>query len=391
MPWRESSPMTERLAFIQACVDRRARIIDVCERFGISEKTGHKLLRRFRLEGIPGLADRSHAPHHPVFAVAPAIAARIVALRRQHPLYGAAKLRDWLCQHDPGVRWPAASTIGELLKRDGLIRARRRGRGASARVLSGRTVATAPNVVWTADFKGQFHLASGPLCYPLTLLDLHSHFLLRCTALPSVALRPTHRHFVAVFREFGLPDVLRTDNGVPFAQPNALGRLGALAYWWIRLGIRPEHIRPATPAENGAHERFHKTLKAHTVHPPAASLTAQQRRFDRFRTEYNTERPHASTPAHRPPATRYAPSRRPYPESLPPLGYDGATAVRRVDGSGVIKWRLTPIFLSINLAGEVVGLYDGPGDALRIQYGTLALGDLELHTRHFVPNVRWIG
>jgi transposase InsO family protein len=311
--------MTERLAFVQACLDRRTRIVDICAQFGISEKTGHKLLRRFQRDGMAGLADRSHAPHHPVFAVAPAIAARIVALRRQHPLYGAAKLRDWLGQHEPAVRWPAASTIGELLRREGLIRARRRARGSTTRVLHGRTVATGPNVVWTADFKGQFHLASGTLCYPLTLLDLHSHLLLRCTALPSVALAATRRHFLTTFREYGLPDVLRTDNGVPFAQPNAVGRLGALAYWWIRLGIRPEHIRPATPAENGAHERFHKTLKAHTVRPATPSLAAQQRRFDRFRTEYHTERPHASTPAHRPPATQYTPSRRPYLEPLPPL------------------------------------------------------------------------
>jgi transposase InsO family protein len=383
--------MTERVAFVQACLDRRTRIVDICAQFGISEKTGHKLLRRFRREGLVGLADRSHAPQHPVFAVAPGIAARIVALRRQHPLYGAAKLRDWLCQHEPAVRWPAASTIGELLKREGLIRRRRRAHGAAARVLHGRTAATAPNVVWTADFKGQFHLAGGPLCYPLTLLDLHSHFLLRCTALPSVALAPTRRHFAATFREYGLPDVLRTDNGVPFAQPNAVGRLGALAYWWIRLGIRPEHIRPATPAENGAHERFHKTLKAHTVHPAAASLTAQQRRFDRFRTEYNTERPHASLPAHHPPATTYTASPRPYLEPLPPLLYDGAAAVRLVDAHGVIKWHGTPIFLSSNLTGELVGLYDGLGDTLRIQYAALTLGNLELPTRRFVPEVRWTG
>ena len=383
--------MTERLAFVQACLDRRTRIVDICARFGISEKTGHKLLRRFRLEGVAGLADRSHAPQRPVFAVAPAIAARIVALRRQPPLYGAAKLRDWLCQHEPAVRWPAASTIGDLLKREGLIRARRRARSASARALSGRTAATAPNVVWTADFKGQFHLRGGALCYPLTILDLHSHFLLRCTALPSVALPPTRRHFIAAFREYGLPEVLRTDNGVPFAQPNAVGRLGALAYWWIRLGIRPEHIRPATPAENGAHERFHKTLKAHTVRPAAPSLLAQQHRFDHFRAEYNTERPHESTPDHRPPATTYAPSPRPYLERVPPLIYDGATAVRRVDRGGAIKWHATAIFLSSNLAGEFVGLYDGPGDTLRLQYAALTLGDFELHTRRFVTNIRWSG
>src|SRR4029079_430549 len=178
------------------------------------------------------------------------------------------------------------------------------------------TAATAPNVVWTADFKGQFRLGTGTYCYPLTLLDLHSHYLLRCHALPSTAVHTARARFVRAFTEYGLPEVLRTDNGVPFAQPNALGRLGALALWWIRLGIRPEHITPATPSENGAHERFHKTLKAHVTHPVARTMAAQQRGFDTFQAEYNFDRPHASLPNHQPPAQCYAPSPRPYPRRL---------------------------------------------------------------------------
>jgi putative transposase len=169
MPWKESCPMSERLRFVQACLDRRVRIAEICEQFGISEKTGYKVLARFREQGEAGLAERSSARAQQAHRIDPTVAARIIALRRQHPLYGAAMLRDWLVEHEPGHRWPAASTIGDLLKRAGLIRSRRRQQGAQrARFESGRTVASAPNVVWTADFKGQSRLGNGAYCYPLT-------------------------------------------------------------------------------------------------------------------------------------------------------------------------------------------------------------------------------
>jgi putative transposase len=385
--------MSERFAFIQACLDRRAKIVEICERFAISEKTGHKWLARFRAAGEAGLIDRPHAPHRRAHPLEATMAAEIVALRRKHPLYGPVKLRDWLIQHEPTRRWPASSTIGELLKRAGCIRSRRRQRPAErARFASGRTEATAPNVVWTADFKGQFRLGTGAYCYPLTILDLSSHFLLQCVALATTAVAPTRQSFMRLFAEYGLPEVLRTDNGGPFAQANAIGRLGALAFWWIRLGIRPEHTRPATPSENGAHERFHKTLKAHATQPGSASLGAQQRRFNRFRAEYNTERPHASTGAHRPPAHTYRASPRPYPATLPPLLYPTATAIRRVDHGGVIKCHNHPIFLSSNLAGQDVALTEtNDDDRIRISYAALILGDFDPATNRFTPNVRWDG
>lgn len=384
--------MSERLAFIQACLNRREHIAAICARFQISEKTGHKWLARFREAGEAGLVDRSHASRAHANRVEPGLAAQILALRRRHPLYGPAKLRDWLMHHVPLERWPAASTIGDLLKREGLVRSRRRARTAAhARLVGGRTRASAPNVVWTADFKGQFRLGMGAYCFPLTVLDLHSHFLLRCTALASTAIAPARASFRRLFLEYGLPEVLRTDNGVPFAQPNAIGRLGALAFWWVRLGIRPEHIRPATPSENGAHERFHKTLKAHTAQPPARSFAAQQRHFDRFQAEYNTERPHAATVEHRPPGHSYVASSRPYPPKLPPLWYGATERVRRVDSSGVIKWCNHPIFLSSNLAGDDVGLTELDSGDVSIRYGALILGAFDPTTARFTPHVRWDG
>jgi putative transposase len=392
MPWKESSPVSERLRFVQACLDRRVKIVEICQQFGISEKTGYKVLARFREFGEAGLVERSSARVHQPHRLDAKIAARIIALRRQHPLYGAAMLRDWLMQHEPKRPWPAASTIGDLLKREGLIRPRRRHhRPPHARLDTGRAIASAPNVVWTADFKGQARLGSGAYCYPLTVLDLHSHFLLRCTGLETTAVAPSRRVFERLFREYGLPDVLRTDNGVPFAQPNALGRMGALAFWWVRLGIRPEHTRPATPSDNGPHERFHRTLKAHTMRPCASSFGAQQRRFDRFAVEYNTERPHTSVPDRRPPAQAYKPSVRPYSAKLSPLIYAAADAVRHVDSSGFIKWRNQAVFLSGNLAGEDVGLTTGPEDQLTICYADLILGEYDPHLKRFTPNVRWAG
>ncbi|MDP9201060.1 MAG: helix-turn-helix domain-containing protein [Gemmatimonadota bacterium] len=387
--------MSERLAFIKACLDRTERIVEICDRFGISEKTGQKWLKRFRERDLLGLEDQSRARLTHPHRITPEVAGRIIALRRKYPLYGPAMLRDWLRLHEPGEHWPAASSIGELLKRANLIRSkRRRHQSAERAALDGsRTRALEPNMVWTADFKGQFRLRKGKgvYCYPLTVLDLHTHYLLGCTALETTSVAPARKVFVRLFREYGLPMVLRTDNGVPFAQPNALGRLGSLAFWWVRLGIRPEHITLARPSENGAHERFHKTLKAAATRPASESFPAQQRRFDHFKTEYNTERPHQSLAEHSPPGHLYTPSPRPYPTRLPALVYPDSCFVRLVDRGGNIKWRNQALFLSSNLAGDYVSLREGEDDTFTIAYGSLELGDFDSNTNRFTPRVRWSG
>lgn len=384
--------MSERLAFVQACLNRRERIIDICDRFGISEKTGHKYLRRFQREGVAGLVDRSHAPRVAAHRMSAAVEAQIVELRRRHPDYGPEKLRDWLRNHHPTSHWPASSSIGALLKRAGLIPARRRRPRAHLELHAGPlTASTEPNEVWTADFKGEFRLTTGSYCHPLTVLDLFSHFSLDCAALAATALAPTRQRFEELFREYGLPKVIRSDNGVPFAQPNALGRLGALAFWWVRLGIRPEHTRPAHPAENGAHERFHKTLKAAATRPASASLRAQQRRFDQFRQDYNEHRPHSSLQGHVAPASVYRASPRSYPDRLAPLIYPPTSLVRLVSTSGTIKWHDHPLHLSKNLAGEYVGLAETAAGLYTITYGPLALGELDPHLVRFTARVRWEG
>jgi putative transposase len=379
--------MSERLKFVQACIQRRQSIVEICLAFGISEKTGHKYLERFAREGPGGLYNRSHARHAQAGQMAPAIATRIIAARKQHRLYGPVKLREILRRQDPQTKWPAPSTIGDLLKREGLVVARRRRPSTHPHLETGRTEATAPNRVWTADFKGQFLLTRGPKCFPLTVLDLCSHFLLGCTALTTTAVPPARQRFERLFRTYGLPDVIRTDNGVPFAQPNALGRLGTLAVWWVRLGIRPEHTPLATPSANGAHERFHKTLKAHTIQPAAPSLAAQQHRFDEFRQEYNEDRPHASLGGLSPTAL-YTSSSREYPRRLEPLNYETPT-VRRVTSAGTIGCRGGVYFLSRAFEGENVGLSETGDDLLTVAFGPLQLGDIDLRTNRFTGNVRW--
>jgi putative transposase len=389
--------MSERLEFVQACSNRREHIVRICQRFGISEKTGQKWLRRFREGGVAALEDRSHAPLNHAGKITPDIAAQIIALKRRYPLFGPEKLRDWLVLNEPpapGERWPAVSSIGELLRKHHLVRHRRRRHiPPESAPLIGRTRATEPNVVWTADFKGQFQLRNkaGSYCYPLTVLDLFSHFLLGCTALRSTDVTRAQKVFTRLFREFGMPEVIRTDNGVPFAQPNALGRLGRLALWWINLGIRPEYIRPGRPSENGAHERFHKTLKEGATRPSSFSLAAQQQRFQEFRSEYNTERPHRSLPERRPPAHFYKASVRAFPERLPVLSYPDDWAVRPVRPNGCIKFDCREIYLTTNLTGKEVGIAVSETDTLRISYGQLQLGTFDLESNNFTPCLIWHG
>jgi putative transposase len=393
VPWREISFMSERLEFVKACLDRNERIVVICDRFGISEKTGQKWLKRFRVEGPSGLAGRSHARLTQSHRMSAEVAERIVALRKKYPLYGAQKLHDWLVIHEPEQHWPAASSIGELLTRSNLIQVRRRRHQREERKAldASRTRALEPNMVWTADFKGQFRLrnGSGVYCYPLTVLDLHTHYLLGCTALQTTSVAQTRQIFVRLFREYGLPRVLRTDNGIPFAQPNALGRLGSLALWWVRLGIKPEHIALGKPSENGAHERFHKTLKAATTRPASHSFSAQQRRFDLYKTEYNTLRPHLSVQDHKPPGHLYTSSPRAYPARLPALVYPQTAAVRLVNANGSIRWRNQLLFLSSNLAGEYVALSEAEDGLFTVSYGALQLGHFDCSTNRFTPRIQW--
>lgn len=376
MPWKETCAMEERAKFIADWLYGEETMTDLCASFGVSRKTGYKWLGRFRSEGERGLADRSRRPHRSGRMIDGDLAAAILELRLCHPTWGPKKLRGRLMLDAPQVGWPAASTIGDLLKRHDLAGTRRRRRGTPAYGVP-LTPGVEPNDVWGADFKGWFKTGNGARCEPVTVSDLASRYLLRCENVrrpDSEHLRPI---FEAAFREYGLPRAIRMDNGPPFAS-RGVGGLTPLSVWWLKLGIRPERIDPGRPDQNGRHERLHRTLRHETACPAAATLAGQQRRFDRFRFEYNFVRPHEAL-GQRPPAAVYAPSPRPYPERLLEPVYGDDQPVRRVSSRGTIMWRQHRIYVGTALVGEPVALVElATGDWL-VRFFDLDLGIID-HT-----------
>lgn len=353
MPWLETEPMCERQKFIAEMLSGLYTTSELCERYGISRKTGYKWKARFAELGPPGLRDRSHAPHSCPHRLAREIAQAIVAARKTHSHWGPRKLLDWLRPRRPELELPAASTAGQLLHREGLTHHKRRARrwrhpGPPT------SVAHAPNDLWTADFKGQFRTRDGQYCYPLTIADQYSRYLLRCQALTSTKTLETRPVVERLFREVGLPRAIRTDNGVPFASTGIHG-LCSLNVWWMQLGIAHQRIQPSHPEQNGVHERMHRTLKAQTTRPPAANRRAQQRSFDRFRSEYNDERPHEALRG-RAPGSVWGPPTRPYPRRIPEPEYPGHFQPRLVCNAGTFRFQCAQIFISQALNKKWIGL-----------------------------------
>jgi putative transposase len=377
MPWQELAPMDQRLLFIRDHARGAWPMAALCAQYGVSEKTGYKWLARYAEGGAPALADRSHAPHRVPHALPSAAADALLALRAAHPRWGPRKLVAYLRDRAPNESWPAPSTVGALLHREGLARPRRR-RAPLGHPGKPTTVVARANQLWTADFKGQFKTRDGMYCYPLTVCDAHSRFLLGCRALDSVREAGAVPVFRALFREYGLPEAIRTDNGVPFAT-TALGRLSRLAVWWIRLGVRPELTQPSHPEQNGRHERMHRTLKAETTRPPEATGRAQQRRFDAFRRDFNAVRPHEAL-GQRPPARVYTPSPRPYPARLPALAYPGHWEVRRVSRNGGVRWHNHWVNVSHVLGEEYVGLEPVADGLWSLYLGPVLLGRFDERT-----------
>ncbi len=371
MPWRETCVMEERLKLVISCREGDASVAELCRRYGVSRKSGYKWLGRYGAEGVAGLADRSRAPHRVMHAMPAEVAAAVLAVRHAHPTWGARKVRAWLERHHAEGRWPAASTIGDLLRREGLTVPRRKRHRAPPR---SRPFAAcgAPNDLWTVDFKGWFRTGDGRRCEPLTLSDAYSRYLLRCQAVERTDEVHAWPIFDAAFREFGLPRAVRSDNGPPFASTGA-GGLSRLSVKLVKAGIVPERIDAGKPSQNGRHERMHLTLKQDTARPPASSLRAQARRFEAFRRSYNEERPHEALDMDVP-NDHYAPSPRRYSGRLrePEYGDDGA--VRWVRSSGEIKWRGALVYISQALVGEPVGLAESDGGIWILSFGPVVLG-----------------
>jgi len=371
MPWNEVTLMKERMSLVLEVESEEASVAQLCREHGVSRKTAYKWLARFREEGVDGLRDRSRAPHSHPQAVDDGMRQVLVDVRRKHPTWGPRKVRAWVGKRHPQDTLPAASTVGDWFKTEGLVIARRKRARVPARPLPGN-VPSAPNALWTADFKGQFRLGNGQYCYPLTIADYASRYVLCCQGVSAPRTELAAPLFDRLFREYGLPDAIRTDNGCPFCSVGA-GGLSRLSIRWIKVGIRHEPIQPAHPEQNGAHERMHRTLKEEATRPPQATFRAQQNRFNHFLDVYNHERPHEAlgmeVPAH-----FYHPSPRPYRRPPKDMAYPAGYLERRVRHNGEVKWVGQRVYLGQNLAGEIVGLKEADQDCWQIYFGPVLLG-----------------
>lgn len=373
MPWSNLSPMDHKTQFIADCLRHSQSITELCLHYGISRKTAYKWISRYHKEGIPGLQDRTRKPLSCPHQTEPQMVAALLDARRHHPTWGPKKLLKLLTKRDPTLPWPARSTVCDLLTRHGLIKKPRNRRHLSHPGKPSSVIA-APNQVWCADFKGQFKTRDGLYCYPLTITDGFSRYLLSCQGLLTTECASAKPVFEKAFREFGLPDRIRTDNGVPFATVS-LARLSSLSAWWIRLGILPELIEPGKPQQNGRHERMHRTLKAETTRPAAGNLRAQQRKFNSFREEYNEVRPHEALNLETP-ASIYRTSTRLLPKKLPQLEYPAHFETRYVSHNGGIRWNCGWVNVSITCAGQYVGLEEIDNGIWNVYFGPVKLGRL---------------
>ena len=352
MPWKECHVVDERLRFVARLMEGEKMAV-LCEEFGISRKTGYKIYERYQEVGVRGLADRSRRPHRHANQLPLVVEKTIVQLKREYASWGAPKIRERLKQRYPNIACPAISTVHAVLDRHGLVTVRRRRRRPR---LTGtpRSEPTTANALWCADYKGEFLLANRRNCYPLTITDYASRYLIACEALSTTKERYAFGVFERAFQDFGLPDAIRTDNGVPFASAHALYGLSKLAVWWLRLGIRLERIAPGHPEQNGRHERMHLTLKTEATRPASANVLQQQGRFDAFVHRYNVERPHQALDMNTP-ASRYAPSARPY-RGVEELEYPFHDWTAVITHCGRICYQRRKINVSQVFGGQKVGV-----------------------------------
>jgi putative transposase len=343
--------MDERLRFVARLLEGE-KMAELCREFDISRKTGYKIFQRYKDLGVEGLTDRSRRPFRQANKLPMAIETLIVRFKRDHPSWGAPKIREKLRRLHEDVQTPAISTVHAVLDRHGLVKHVRKRRYKAQG--TGLSLPRRPNDLWCADYKGEFMLADRTYCYPLTITDFASRYLLSCESLGSTREALAFSVFQRAFREFGLPSAIRTDNGVPFASAHALFGLSRLAVWWLRLGIAIERIKPGCPQQNGRHERMHLTLKKEATKPAAQNLLQQQERFDEFIEEYNQQRPHQAL-AMRYPAELYAPSPRPY-RGLSELAYPLHDHTITVTACGRICFGRRKINLSTVFAGQNVGV-----------------------------------
>lgn len=374
--------MEEKLRFVFQYERDEQSMRELCASFNISRETGYVWLRRYRALGVEGLLQLNRAAkRHPNQTTA-AMEQAIVELRQAHMRWGPRKLKRVLERDQPGRSWPASSTIGELLKREGLVVGRKQ-RRKTAPYSAPLAHADGCNRVWCADFKGWFRSGDGDRIDPLTISDAYSRYLLRCQAVMKTDSQRVRAIFEAAFREYGMPQAVRTDNGAPFAS-TAVAGLSRLAVWWIKLGIVPERIEAGHPEQNGRHERMHRTLKQEVAMPPAENRRAQQRELDRFRQEYNQVRPHEAL-GMQTPASVYEPSGREYPQRVPEVEYPSIMLVRSVKSHGVFRWKKHDVFLSEVLWGERIGLLPRDERWFTIYFAQMPLAEFDSQQGKILP------
>jgi len=382
MAWSELSVAGQRLLLVGAMELGEESVGEACARFGVSRKTAYKWKGRFEAEGVAGLVDRSHAPLRHGRATAEEIEQAIVNLKHDRPSWGPRKIVARLEHLWPEADWPSHSTAGEILKRAGLVSPRGPARRQARVTLGPLTAGTRCNQVWTADHKGWVRLKDGTRCEPLTVIDARSRYLVALEAATGTDGRQARAVFEAAFREHGLPEIIRTDNGAPFASAGLTG-LTQLSAWWVKLGIGLERIAPGKPQQNGAHERFHATLKE-AMNPPEVTRESQQARFDAFRETYNMERPHEAL-AMTAPGAVYEKSVRPMPGRLPEPDYPGGAEVRKVRPNGEIKWRGGELYVSQALDGEPVAIEEDGEDGHTVRYFDLVIGLIPRYGQRLHP------
>lgn len=378
MPWKEINVMDERLKMVSDWLKGAYSVSDISAIYGISRKTAYKWITRYIEDGVEGLNERSCAPHTHPNRTDGAVIERLISVKRKHMNWGPKKLLAVLRMREPHMDWPSLSTAEKWLKRHGLVKKRVYRRRVPP-YTEPFVECDTPNKVWSADYKGQFRTGDTRWCYPLTITDNMSRYLLTCRGLLSPCYEDTRQWLERAFREYGLPCAIRSDNGTPFAGSGRTG-LSRLSIWWIKLGIRPERIEPGKPQQNGRHERMHRTLKAETAKPAAGSLRRQQVRFDKFIREYNEERPHEAL-GQRPPADLYEPSGRKYPRKVTGPQYDEGVRVRRVRHGGEIKLEGHMYYLSELLSGEYVGLRLVGDGYIEVRFGFCPIGYIDLHLK----------
>ena len=386
MPWRESSVMEERLRFVARLLDGEG-MSDVCRSFGISRKTGYKIFNRYKEDGLEALTDRSRRPVRYANQLPEPVEAMIVRLKKEKPYWGARKIRELLVKRLAGdVRIPAKSTVHAVLDRYGLVKQARKRNRANKAVGTQLSEALEPNDLWCADFKGEFKLGNGRYCYPLTITDQASRYLLCCEAFESTREQGVFDAFRRIFAERGLPAAIRSDNGLPFASPNGLYNLSKLSVWWLRLGIGLERIKPGHPQQNGRHERMHLTLKKEATRPAGKNMLQQQARFDEFISEFNQERPHEALKMETP-SNIYTASARPY-TGLPEIEYPFHDKEAVVTNCGRLCIYRKKINISTVLAGQKLGIKEVDDGIWLVSFMHYDLGyiDLEQRTLQTIDN-----